>query len=81
MDALLARALFSVPSVKEFLLVWDLQLLNLKRSEANDEFYYDEGRVKTKTNHSGGINGGITNGMPLVINVALRPTPSIGKSR
>lgn len=78
-DALLARALFSVPSVKGVSFGLGFAITKLKGSEANDEFYYDEGRVKTKTNHSGGINGGITNGMPLVINVALRPTPSIGK--
>ncbi|HHU21323.1 MAG TPA: chorismate synthase [Acholeplasma sp.] len=78
-DALLARALFSVPSVKGVSFGLGFAITKLKGSEANDEFYYNEGRVKTKTNHSGGINGGITNGMPLVINVALRPTPSIGK--
>ena len=47
-------------------------------SEANDPFYYDEaGRVRTKTNHSGGIQGGITNGMPLVLRTAVKPTASI----
>ena len=48
-------------------------------SEANDPFYIDHEAVRTKTNHTGGINGGITNGMPILVSVAMRPTPSIAK--
>lgn len=80
-DALLARGLFSVPSVKGVSFGLGFEIAKLKGSEANDEFYYDGDCVKTKTNHSGGVNGGLTNGMPLVINVAIRPTPSIGKEQ
>ncbi|HNZ74418.1 MAG TPA: chorismate synthase, partial [Bacilli bacterium] len=80
-DALLARGLFSVPSVKGVSFGLGFEITKLKGSEANDEFYYDGDCVKTKTNHSGGVNGGLTNGMPLVINVAIRPTPSIGKEQ
>lgn len=51
-------------------------------SENNDAFYYDsEGRVKTRTNHSGGILGGITTGMPLVFRAAFKPTPSISRQQ
>ena len=49
-------------------------------SEINDEFYYDdEGNVKTKTNNSGGILGGMSNGMPIISRIAVKPTPSISK--
>ena len=49
-----------------------------KGSENNDEFYYN-GEIKTYTNNSGGILGGISNGMPIVIRAAIKPTPSISK--
>ena len=49
-------------------------------SEINDEFYYDEfGEVETKTNSSGGILGGMSNSMPIVSRIAVKPTPSISK--
>ena len=46
-------------------------------TEANDPFVVEGGKVVTKTNNAGGVNGGITNGMPIVFEVTLRPTPSI----
>jgi len=52
---------------------------SMRGSEANDPFYMDGDAVKTATNHAGGINGGITNGMPVTFRVAMRPTPSIAK--
>ena len=50
---------------------------DLYGSEANDAFEYRDGKVITKTNNNGGINGGITNGMPIVMRCAVKPTPSI----
>ena len=50
----------------------------MKGSEANDPFVIRDGKIRTSTNHSGGINGGISNGMPIVFRTVLRPTPSIG---
>ena len=53
----------------------------MKGSTANDCFYYDDGVVKTQTNHNGGINGGLSNGMPITFRVAIKPTPSIAKEQ
>ena len=54
---------------------------NLNGSNANDEFEISNNKIITKTNHNGGINGGMTNGMPVVFNCAVKPTPSIGLSQ
>jgi len=50
----------------------------MKGSQANDQFQYRDGKVVTTTNNNGGINGGITNGMPVVFSVVIKPTSSIG---
>ena len=50
----------------------------LSGKDANDNFYLENETVKTSTNHNGGINGGLTNGMPIIFNCAVKPTPSIG---
>ncbi len=75
----LAQLLFSVPSVKgvEFGLGFDIT--RVLGSQANDILYMDRGNIKTKTNNNGGINGGISNGMPIIFRVAIKPTPSIAK--
>ena len=53
----------------------------MRGSEANDSFYYDGEDVKTRTNHNGGINGGMANGMPITFRVVIKPTPSIAKEQ
>jgi chorismate synthase len=78
-ESLLAHALFSVPGVKAVEFGAGFRVSNMRGSEANDEFYVDQGRVKTRTNNNGGIQGGITNGMPIVLRVAFKPTASIPK--
>ena len=52
-------------------------LAGMRGSEANDPIRLKNGRITMASNNAGGINGGITNGMPLVVRMALRPTPSI----
>lgn len=76
-----ASALFSIPGVKGVSFGSGFELVSMRGSVANDCFYEVGGQVKTETNHSGGINGGISNGMPVVVHVAMRPTPSIAATQ
>ena len=76
-EGLLAHALYSIPSVKGVEFGTGFALADLRGSEANDAFVIENGAVKTRSNHNGGINGGITNGMPILFRTAVKPTPSI----
>lgn len=77
----LSNALFGIGAIKGVEFGAGFDFSNLLGSQANDAFYLDNNVVKTKTNNNGGINGGITNGMPVVFNCAVKPTPSIGKTQ
>ncbi len=81
-ESAMARALFGIPAVKGVEFGAGFGICGMKGSEANDPFYKDgEGRVLTKSNNNGGINGGITNGMPIIIRIAVKPTPSVFKEQ
>ena len=80
-EGIFAQQLFAVPGVKAVDFGIGRGFAELRGSEANDTFYAENGEVLTRTNHSGGINGGITNGMPVVCSVTMRPTPSIAKEQ
>lgn len=80
-ESLLAHALFSIPAVKGVEFGKGFDFARMKGSAANDEFFVKDGRVQTRTNNNGGINGGITNGMPIVFSCAVKPTPSIFKEQ
>lgn len=75
----LARALFAVPAVKGVAFGAGFALAQMRGSQANDPFCMDGGTVRTRTNHNGGINGGISNGMPVIFTAAIKPTPSISQ--
>ena len=81
MESNLAQLLFSVPAVKGVEFGMGFEITKLSGSKANDVPYIDNARVLTKTNNNGGINGGISNGMPIVFRVAMKPTPSIAKTQ
>lgn len=78
-SAELAHAMFSLPAVKGFEVGDGFALAKMKGSEANDTFINKEGEITTMTNHSGGIQGGITNGNDVVFRVAFKPIPSISQ--
>ena len=75
----LANALFSIGGNKGTEFGAGFDFAKMSGSKANDSFYMDNQTIRTKTNHNGGINGGITNGMPIRFNVVVKPTPSIGQ--
>ncbi len=80
-EGIFSQYLFAVPAVKAVGFGAGAELANMRGSQANDPFYLDGGQVKARTNHAGGINGGITNGMPVTFEAVLRPTPSIAKEQ
>jgi len=78
LESLIAREVFAIPGVRALEFGAGFGMSRQRGSEANDALYYDkQGLIKTLSNNSGGINGGLANGMPLIFNVGFRPTPSI----
>lgn len=80
-EGVLAQHLFAIPAIKGVSFGAGFGFAAMRGSAANDPFYVEDGQIKTRTNHSGGINGGISNGMPVLFQVAMRPTPSIGQEQ
>lgn len=78
-ESKLAHLLFSIGAVKGVEFGDGFDFAEKTGSEANDGFAIKDGQLQTLTNHNGGINGGITNGMPLRIRTVVKPTPSIYK--
>ncbi len=77
LENVISSAVFAVPAVKGIEFGDGFGFSSMRGSEVNDTMYYEGETVKCRTNHCGGITGGISNGMPLIIRVALKPTPSI----
>ena len=81
LESSIAVMVFSIPGVKGIEFGGGFELTKLRGSQVNDAWYMEDGKVFAKSNMSGGINGGISNGMPIVFNAAIRPTPSIYKGQ
>jgi chorismate synthase len=80
-EGLLSHALFSLGGVKGIEFGDGFAMAESCGSLCNDAFRMEKKRVVTTTNHNGGINGGITNGMPLIFRCAVKPTPSIARAQ
>jgi chorismate synthase len=77
----LAKALFAIPAVKGVEFGTGFAAAGKKGSENNDPFTIKNGKIATVTNNAGGILGGISNGMPVVLRVAVKPTPSLARKQ
>ena len=80
-ESVTSSLLFSIPAVKAVEFGDGMKLPGMRGSQANDAMTFDDGRVRTLTNHNGGVTGGITNGMPVILRAALKPTPSIAREQ
>jgi chorismate synthase len=76
-ESCVSHLLFSIPGVKGVEFGSGFKIASMFGHEANDPLYMENGHVKAKTNHSGGINGGLTNGMPVIVRAAFRPVSSV----
>ncbi|CAA9574194.1 MAG: Chorismate synthase [uncultured Thermomicrobiales bacterium] len=81
LDALIGQAMLSIPAVKGVELGEGFAVVRSRGSEANDSFYVDGGRVRTRTNNAGGTLGGISSGEDVVVRVAVKPTSSVAQDQ
>lgn len=80
-ESIISHMMFSVPGVKGVLFGAGTDFAKMRGSEANDAFRMKDGKVYTVTNNNGGVNGGITNGNPVLFATVIKPTPSIYKKQ
>lgn len=80
-ESVISHAMFSIPAIKAVEFGDGFALADKFGSETNDEYRIKDGEIVTVTNRMGGIGGGITNGMPLLFRLAVKPTPSIAKTQ
>ena len=81
MESKIAQIVYGIPAVKGLNFGSGFAGAYMRGSENNDQYYVEDGMIKTRRNYAGGILGGITNGMPLVFEVAVKPTPSIAMTQ
>lgn len=81
LHAELGKAMLSINAVKGFEYGSGFEGVSMRGSQHNDEFYREDDQVKTKTNHSGGIQGGISNGQDIYFNVAFKPVATLMQSQ
>ncbi|HOM98795.1 MAG TPA: chorismate synthase [Acidobacteriota bacterium] len=79
LEALLGQALLSIPAAKGVEIGTGFRGVEMRGSEHNDEFFLEHGLIRTRSNRSGGIQGGISNGMPIRARVAFKPTSTVSR--
>jgi chorismate synthase len=79
LDALIAQAMLSIPATKGVEIGEGFGVVRSRGSQANDWFYAEDGRVRTRTNRAGGTLGGISSGEEIVVRVAVKPTSSVAR--
>ncbi|MCQ2461896.1 MAG: chorismate synthase [Clostridia bacterium] len=77
LESVISHGIFGIPAVKGIEFGAGFGFSDMTGSTANDPFVYDNGKISAKTNNNGGINGGISNGMPVIFRTVVKPTPSI----
>ncbi len=80
-EGVLSHALFAIGGIKGIEFGKGFEMSRMHGSSANDSFVVEDGKITTATNNNGGINGGISNGMPILFNCAVKPTPSIAQKQ
>ena len=80
-DGEISKAVFAIPAVKGIEFGAGFEVCSMLGSENNDSYYVEDDVIKTRTNNHGGVLGGMTTGMPILFNVAIKPTPSISKEQ
>ncbi len=81
LDVSIARMMFSIPAVKGVEFGKGFDITRMKGSQSNDQYTVKDGRIMALSNNMGGVCGGMSDGMPMVFDVAFKPTPSIGKEQ
>lgn len=81
LESMISYGMFGIPAIKGIEFGEGFKVLSDRGSTSNDQFCIKDGKIRCVTNNSGGIQGGISNGMPIIFNVAIKPTPSIGKQQ
>ena len=81
LEGVISKAMFAIGGVKGIEFGRGFGFASARGSQANDQLFNDNGCVRTITNNNGGINGGLSNGMPVLFNLAVKPTPSIAQQQ
>ena len=81
LDVSVARMMFSIPAVKGVEFGKGFDIARMRGSQSNDQYTVRDGKITSDTNNMGGVTGGLSNGIPLVFRVVIKPTPSIAKEQ